>query len=131
LEKNFVLDIDGTKLRGKIDRIDQLPDGKIEIIDYKTGNTKTQKEVDDDVQMTIYTMAATEALKIKPDILSLYYVESGTKLSTKRTKKQVDAEKKIIKEVAEGIKEGNFEPKPGRDCEWCDYKEICPFAERR
>ncbi|MBW6441854.1 ATP-dependent helicase [Patescibacteria group bacterium] len=129
LEKNFVLEIDGIKLRGKIDRIDKLPDGKIEIIDYKTGNTKTQKEVDDDVQMTIYTMAANEALKIKPDLLSLYFVDSGEKVSTNRTQKQVEAQKEIIKEVVEGIKKENFEPKPGRDCMWCDFKEICPFAE--
>lgn len=130
LEKSFVLDIDGIKLKGKIDRIDKLPDGKVEIIDYKTGTTKTQKEVDDDVQMTIYTMAATEALKIRPDMLSLYYLESGDKLSTNRTAKQVEAQKEIIKGVVEGIKEGNFEPKPGYDCKWCDYKEICPFAEK-
>jgi len=130
LEKSFVLDIDGIKLRGKIDRIDKLPDGKLEIIDYKTGTTKTQKEVDNDVQMTIYTMAATEALKIKPDMLSLYFLESGDKLSTNRTQKQVDAQKEIIKEVVEGIRKGNFEPKPGHECRWCDYKSICPFAEK-
>lgn len=131
IEKNFVLDIDGTKLRGKIDRIDKLPDGKIEIIDYKTGKTKAQKEVDDDVQMTIYTMAAIEALNIKPDNLSFYYVESGEKVSTSRTQKQVEAQKEIIKEVIKGIKEENFEPKPSRDCMWCDFKEICPFAEKQ
>ena len=130
LEKSFNLDIEGIKLKGKIDRIDELPDGKIEIIDYKTGSIKTQKEVDQDTQMTIYTMAATEALKIKPDILSLYYVESGEKLSTKRTQKQVGAEKETIKDVVKGIKENSFEANPGKHCTWCDYKNICPFAEK-
>jgi DNA helicase-2/ATP-dependent DNA helicase PcrA len=130
LEKNFVLDIGDIKLKGKIDRIDQHPDGEIEIIDYKTGKEKSQKEVDDDVQMTIYTMAAKEALKIEPNSLSLYYVEPNVKLSTSRTQKQVDAQKEIIKGVVEGIKSKNFEPTPGRHCTWCDFKDICPFAEK-
>lgn len=130
LEKNFVLDIGDIKLRGKIDRIDQHQDGRIEIIDYKTGQEKTQKEVDDDVQMTIYTMAAREALKINPDTLSLYYFEPNVKISTNRTQKQVDAQKEIIKDVVKGIKDKNFEATPGRHCTWCDYKDICPFAEK-
>ena len=130
LEKKFVLHIDGTKLKGTIDRIDKLPDGSVEIIDYKTGKEKSQKEVDDNVQMTIYTMGAADALKIKPDVLSLYFLNSGNKISTKRTQKQVDAQREIIKDVIKNINEENFEPNPGRDCIYCDFKDICPFAKK-
>ncbi|HRY56628.1 MAG TPA: PD-(D/E)XK nuclease family protein, partial [Patescibacteria group bacterium] len=130
LEKKFVLSIDGTKLKGTIDRIDKLPDGTVEIIDYKTGKEKSQKDVDDNVQMTIYTMGATEALKINPDVLSLYFLNTGNKISTKRTQKQVDAQREIIKDVIKNINEENFEPNPGRDCMYCDFKEICPFAKK-
>ena len=130
LEKKFVLNIDGTKLKGTIDRIDKLPDGSVEIIDYKTGKEKSQKEVDDNVQMTIYTMGATDALKIKPDVLSLYFLNTGNKISTKRTQKQVEAQREIIKDVIKNINEENFEPNPGRDCMYCDFKDICPFAKK-
>jgi len=35
-----------------------------------------------------------------------------------------------IKEVALGIRDRNFEPKTGRHCDWCDYKNfICPAWE--
>jgi RecB family exonuclease len=47
------------KIGGKIDRVDKLPGGKIEIIDYKTGaNIPTQKQIDHDLQLTFYTLAA-------------------------------------------------------------------------
>ncbi|MFZ2664008.1 MAG: UvrD-helicase domain-containing protein [Patescibacteria group bacterium] len=130
IEKSFNLAIDGIKLFGKIDRIDELPNGDIEIIDYKTGNEKNQKEVDQDAQMTIYAMAAKEALNLNPKDMVLYYVESGEKRSTKRTDKQIESEKERIKEVVKGIKKGDFEATPGRHCTWCDYKNICPFAEK-
>jgi len=130
IEKEFILDIDGIKLKGKIDRIDKLPDGSVEIIDYKTGNSKTQKEVDNDVQMTIYKMAAEEALNIEPTFLSFYYLEAGEKLSTNRTQKQIEAQKKIIKEVVKDIKEKNFKPNSGQSCRFCPYRGLCPFSEK-
>lgn len=130
IEKSFNLAIDGIKMFGKIDRIDELPNGEIEIIDYKTGSEKDQKEVDQDAQMTIYAMAAKEALNINPKEMVLYYVESGEKRYTKRTDKQIEAEKEKIKDVVKGIKKGDFEATPGRHCTWCDYKDICPFAEK-
>lgn len=56
------------KIGGKIDRVDVLPDGMVEIIDYKTSEkVPSQKEVDKDVQLTFYALAATT---IKEDIFS-------------------------------------------------------------
>lgn len=130
IEKSFNILVDGIKLYGKIDRIDEHQNGDIEIIDYKTGNPKEQIEADKDAQMTIYAMGAKEALNLNPKNMTFYYVETGEKVSTTRTDKQIQTEKEKVKEVVKGIKKGDFEPTPGRHCTWCDYKNICPFAEK-
>src|SRR3989344_5793915 len=45
------------KIGGKIDRVDLLPNGKIEIIDYKTSVTlPTQKDADKDLQLSFYAL---------------------------------------------------------------------------
>ncbi len=40
-------EIAGIKLYGKVDRIDQLPDGKLAIVDYKTGQAPAKKAVEE------------------------------------------------------------------------------------
>jgi len=127
LEKSFNIRIDGIKFYGRIDRIDSLDDG-VEIIDYKTGKTKTQKEVDKDDQVAYYALGVKEALKMNPKKLSYYFVESGEKISTTRAQEQLDEKKKEVHEVVENMKSGNFKADPGMQCRWCDYSEICPFA---
>jgi len=128
LEKSFNLMFAGTKFTGKIDRIDELKDGTVEIIDYKTGNPKDQKEVDNDNQVTIYAIAAKKALGLKPKILSLYFVEAGKKISTSRNEKQFEKTEKEVKEVVDQMKKCEFEATPSVHCAFCDYKSICPFA---
>ena len=127
LEKSFNLKIGGIRFYGRIDRIDKL-DGGVEIIDYKTGNTKTQKDVDKDDQIAFYAIAAKEALGVEPKKLTYYFLESGERISTTRTDKQLENKKQEAGQIVEDIKKGEFTASPGMQCSWCDYKEICPFA---
>ena len=48
------------KVAGRIDRVDKIGSNKIEIIDYKTGrNIPNEKELSNNLQLTVYGMAAT------------------------------------------------------------------------
>ncbi len=45
------------RVKGFIDRIDRHPDGSIEVIDYKTGKTKSQTDCEADDQLSTYALA--------------------------------------------------------------------------
>ena len=80
------------RIYGSIDRIDRLPSGGIEVIDYKTGKISSQKGVDENLQLTIYALACRDALGLgTPERVTLYFTESATRLSTTRTDEQLDA----------------------------------------
>ena len=121
----------GLKVGGKIDRIDET-DGGIEIIDYKTGaNVPTQKEVDHDLQLTIYALAATQLIEKpfgkKPEEikLTLYYFDGQKKLTTKRTQEQLKEAIGEIYEIRREIEESDFKCSGGYFCRNCEYRMFC------
>src|SRR5260221_1201572 len=125
LEEPFIIPIaTNLKIGGKIDRIDDLGNGKIEIWDYKTGaNVPTQKEVDKDLQLTIYAMAQNK----KPEDvkLSLYYFETQTKITTTRTVSDLIKAKEEILKMKDEIEKSNFECSGGFLCQNCEFKMFC------
>ena len=46
LERKFDFRMGPHHLRGRVDRVDELPDGGYELIDYKTGDPKPERELD-------------------------------------------------------------------------------------
>jgi DNA helicase-2/ATP-dependent DNA helicase PcrA len=48
-----------------VDRVDKLPDGGYELIDYKTGRPKTPTQLKDDVQLALYAVGAREAWQLE------------------------------------------------------------------
>lgn len=130
LEQPFIIKVSPSlRVGGKIDRVDKVGKDKIEIIDYKTGRMQDQKEIDKSLQMTVYALAAQDKgihnKNPKNVILTFYFLDSGKKMSTKRTSKQLkEAREEIIKKSRE-ISESDFEAKPSRLCDFCDYKLIC------
>lgn len=129
LEMPFNLKIGGHTLYGVIDRIDEI-EGGAAIIDYKTGNSKEKLVLDDKEQLLIYQIAAEEIFKIKPKELIYYYLNDGKKASFLGSDKEKGRLKeKIIQEIEE-IKKSDFKATPGWHCGFCDFKDICDFAER-
>ncbi len=112
---------------GKIDRIDRLPSGGIEVIDYKTGRVSSQKGVDESLQLSIYALACRDALSLgTPEKVTLYFTESATRMSTTRTDEELDAARSDILARVGRMRGGDFAATPGDPCRWCDYRAMCP-----
>lgn len=128
----FMFTVPGLKIGGRIDRVDKLDDGRIEIIDYKTGNTMPdEKKLASQLQLTMYAMAATTVrdniFNRTPEeiVLSLYYLESDTKLTTVRTKEQLEEAKEFLITKAQEISQSNFQCSGGIACKNCEYNMLC------
>jgi DNA helicase-2/ATP-dependent DNA helicase PcrA len=130
LERGFAFAIGPHQLRGRVDRVDRLPEGGYELIDYKTGERKTPAELADDLQLALYRVAAGEAWSIEADRGSYYYVLDDEKVPLPALPDDRERVERTVLEVGEGIKSQDFEPRPSYElCSWCDYRVICPASE--
>ncbi len=129
-ERSFSFRLGPHMLRGRVDRVDRLPDGGYELIDYKTGRPKTPAQLRDDVQLALYSLAAREAWDLDASQQSYLYVLDDEKVPLPPA---VDREwvSDTVLSVGEGILAQGFEPTPSyAACSMCDYRIVCPAAER-
>ena len=88
VEKRFHLELDGVEVVGKIDRVNDVGDGEVEVVDYKTGSGKAMRIAYEmyfgpelhDVQLALYYLACKygfddegKPLGFQPRFLSLWY----------------------------------------------------------
>jgi DNA helicase-2/ATP-dependent DNA helicase PcrA len=127
LEQPFMFWVDNSlKITGKFDRVDDLGGGEVEIIDYKTGaNVPTKKEIDLDLQMTIYALAAANQFPVEKIKLSFYYFDTASKITTVRTKEQLEEAKKELLAIREEIEQSDFQCSGDIICQNCEFKILC------
>ncbi len=128
LEKDFSINLNGNKFVGSIDRIDKIKD-EIEIIDYKTGNVKKSLSADDKFQLEIYNLVANKLFNITPSKLTFYYLEEGKHSSFEPKVKSLKKTEEKILNIIKRIKRSKFKPTAGWQCQFCDYKDICPHRK--
>jgi DNA helicase-2/ATP-dependent DNA helicase PcrA len=126
LEQPFNVAVDGWNLRGVIDRIDRTAEGW-RIIDYKSGRPITRRRRD--LQVALYALGASSALKLEPLELEVVYLASRESVRIEKVDALVREAEVEGGAVAEGIKAGSFEPKPERRrCRLCPYRLACADA---
>ena len=117
---------------GFIDRVDRLPSGAVELIDYKTGCAWAPEDVESSLQLSIYALGCRDALELgRPERVTLSFVEHGVRYSAERTDEALDNVRAGLALRAREIRGSDFAPTPcPRSCGWCDFSAICSVAVR-
>jgi DNA helicase II / ATP-dependent DNA helicase PcrA len=130
-ERSFAFKLGVHHLRGRVDRVDRLPDGGYELIDYKTSRPKAAGQLVDDVQLSLYAVGARESWGVQAQRLSYYYVIDDAKVPVPSSEMDPDWIAMVVAEVGAAIMAQRFEPTPSPAvCGLCDYRIACPAWER-
>jgi putative RecB family exonuclease len=118
-------------LRGVVDRVDVAPDGAVRVIDYKTGRSPAPgHEAGALFQMRFYALVLWRTRGEIPALLRLLYLGDGTTVSyvpdeadLRATERQLEA---LWQAVALAHETGEWLPRAGNHCGWCDFQPHCP-----
>ena len=131
IERSFAFRLGPHLLRGRVDRVDRRPDGTYELIDYKTGKAKSEADLREDVQLSLYQMGARESWRLETSAQSYLYVLTGERVPVEHSEEELDRVRATVTDIAGGILKQDFEPTPSPEvCSFCDYRIICPAAEK-
>lgn len=119
---------DGIRIRGRLDRIDRSAEG-YGIIDYKTGRTQSQKDVNsgEDVQLVSYAKLLDGVCEVAYLKLDNGEAKVAARLADEQLNEIRDASRQRLQTIVRDIREGHKLSAWGdRDtCRYCDMKGLC------
>ncbi|WP_307786686.1 RecB family exonuclease [Rhodococcus sp. KRD197] len=122
---------DGTPLRGFIDRIDVASNGMLRVVDYKTGKSPREfTEAKALFQMKFYALVVMRMRGVVPAQLKLMYLADKQSLTYKPDEGELVRFERMLSAIWRAIlaagESGDFRPKRGKLCNWCDHQALCP-----
>jgi putative RecB family exonuclease len=131
LELNLSTEIDGITVRGIIDRLDELDDGSLAVVDYKTGRaprTEQSKSRLSGVQM--YALMCEAELGRRPSVVRLLYLRDRIVISAAPTDQAMRGTRQralgVWSAIERACKEDDFRPNPSSLCRFCAFQAYCP-----
>jgi len=133
VEAPFVLAVDGHIVRGRVDAVYER-DGRLELVDFKTGRPATEGDKGAGTQLDLYGLAAIDAWGAEPDRLRTTYCylrSDGPTLivSSDWDAANVAAVRGRLATTLDALAETRFGPTPGRWCGGCDFLSFCPAGQ--
>jgi len=128
VEHRFSFPYQDRQVRGKIDRLERRPDGRLVVVDFKTGSTTsapTKNTVRDEIQLNLYALAVYAEFRELPAEAAYLYLKETKYIPYVPTLETVRAFRDRLDGLVGGVLAGEFPARRSYDCRWCDYKEIC------
>lgn len=122
---------DGLTLRGYIDRLDQAPDGRTRVVDYKTGRAPGEAfEQQAMFQLKCYALALWRSTDRMPTVLQLIYLADKQVLRYEPDEADLLATERKLGALWTAIKaayeSGDWRPRKSRLCDYCAHQSRCP-----
>lgn len=129
LEAHFQVPLsEGVALVGRVDRVDQEPDGSLHLIDYKTGPRPEEPDVE---QLHLYAIMVSRMLSRPLRRASYYYLELGEVLSISPDRLELDEVARRAVAAAQEMNAATEYPATlGRHCAGCPYLYLCAERDR-
>ncbi|HWH24578.1 MAG TPA: PD-(D/E)XK nuclease family protein [Candidatus Limnocylindria bacterium] len=133
VERPFRFRLGDDQIVGRVDRVDQLPDGGTVITDYKTSDVREQRRADararDSLQLHVYALAQQAETGVPPAAVQLHFLDSGVVGRAVPDEARLEKARQKLTAVADGIRAGEFAPKPNAvACGYCPFRQICPSS---
>lgn len=129
VEKFFKMDLGKFTLIGRVDRLDQLADGTLDIVDYKSGRSRvTDEDVANDLAMGCYQLLVSNTYPGVPVRATIHALRTNVKASASLTKQELDQLRADLVALGEQIMYTSIEDHaPVRKplCESCDFLSLC------
>ena len=118
-------------LAGIVDRIDVAPDGRIRIVDYKSGRSPGERFEDKALfQMKFYALVVWRTRGVVPALLQLMYLGDGQVLRYVPTEADLLATERKLRAiwgaVSAALEARDFRPRPSGLCRFCAHRDVCP-----
>jgi putative RecB family exonuclease len=129
VEKFLKHDLGPFALIGRIDRIDQYPDGTLEIVDYKSGRSRvTEEDVKSDLAMACYQLLIRKNFPGVPVKATIHALRAKMKATASMTNEETAAFEADIRVLGEQILATSIEdhsPSTKQLCDECDFLALC------
>lgn len=116
-------------LVGRADRIDELEDGTICVVDYKSGRSHVDEEqIAKDIAMGAYALMTRDLYPDRQVAATIHALRSGEKATHRFSNEELDEFAFAVQELGDRIRNHHWEeflPQPKPLCAGCDFLSLC------
>lgn len=131
IELRLEAELNGVKLIGIIDRLDNTEEGLV-IVDYKTGRAPRDEYISfSQIGVNFYALLIKASFNTLPSEVKLMYLKDRVILTQAIENQKVSAAKSKIEAlwnaIVKAYETDNFRPRRGIACNNCYFKKYCPL----